>query len=215
MFVWEIMDYKAKDLNNIPSAEDVAKPETSEPVIEAQEAINEEKDIPESALQHSIAQTADDGSHVFMEKTLSYPYSVYLGSFSTIKKVKKASAYYSEMGLSSYWTKVDLGKKGIWFRLFTGWFKTKKEADEFIKIRQIKDAESKQTKYTILIGIYTSEEEFDKQKNILEKLEYSPYFMSEANVYRLYVGAFDQKSKAEEQNSELANNGIPARLVER
>jgi len=67
-----------------------------------------------------------------------------------------------------------------------------------------------------MVGIYTSVEELGKQKAILEKLEYCPYVISDTeNVFRLYVGAFYQKDRAEEQNSDLMLNGIQSEIVER
>ena len=65
------------------------------------------------------------------EKIDSYPYSLQLGSYNTLKRADKAVSNFSAMGLSPYKVKVDLGEKGIWFRVFTGHFKTWSEAKKF------------------------------------------------------------------------------------
>jgi cell division septation protein DedD len=65
------------------------------------------------------------------EKIDSYPYSLQLGSYATLKRADRAVSNFSAMGLSPYKVKVDLGKKGIWFRVFTGHFKTRNEAKKF------------------------------------------------------------------------------------
>ncbi len=147
---------------------------------------------------------------------LSYPYSVHLGSFRTLKRVQKAESIYRKMGLSPYWIKVDLGNKGVWYRVFTGWFKNKEEADAFIKENQIAGASSKRTRYATLIGTYTSEETLEMKRLALSELGYSPYMIDGINgEYRLYSGAFFQKVSAEKHSANLASKGIQSQAVER
>ena len=149
-------------------------------------------------------------------KKLSYPYSIYLGSYGSITKVKNAASDFSEKEIATYWTKLDLGEKGIWFRLFTGCFQNREDADLFIRKHELKEAESRLTKFTNLIGVYKTKEDTDNQKEQLEKLGYSTYIISDAkDAHRLYIGAFYQKSRAEEQKRDLERNGIQSELVER
>jgi len=146
----------------------------------------------------------------------SYPYSIYLGSYNTDEAVKKAKSDYEEMGLSPYWVKADLGEKGIWFRLYANYFQTREETDKVIETKQLSGTESKKTNYVNLIGIYSSEKEVSSQKEIIEKLGYSPYIITDnINSFRLYVGAFYQRDMAEEQNAELLQKGIQSKVVER
>jgi len=149
-------------------------------------------------------------------KALSYPYSIYLGSFSTLEVLQKALSKYRTIGMSPYWVKVDLGDKGIWYRLYSEYFQTRREADGFIKVKKIPEAEPRKTKYANLIGDFTSEEALDNKRKALLDLKYSPYVISEdKNAFRLYVGAFYQKVRAEKQNADLASKGIQSQLVER
>jgi hypothetical protein len=162
------------------------------------------------------SEKPDRISGIFKKKILSFPYSVYLGSYSGMANVTKASSDYEEMGISCYWIKLDLGDKGVWYRLFTGYFKTREEADEFIETSKMQGAESKITKYANLIGTFTDKEDIEKYKNRLEEKGYSPYIINDAeDTYQLYTGAFYQKNRAEEQNSDLALDGIESELVER
>jgi hypothetical protein len=205
-----------RESKDIPTEEDVADQEIEQSMNEVQEEIKGIIDISENEQQLHVEQNIDRVSEVSKEEILSYQYSVYLGSFRTITKVKEASDRYFEMGLSPYWVKLDLEDKGIWFRLFAGYFQTREEADEFIKKRKIKGAESRRIRYANLIGFYTSKEEIERQKAILEKLGYSPYIISDTEKnFRLFLGAFYQRIRAERQNTHLANNGIPSQLVER
>jgi hypothetical protein len=117
--------------------------------------------------------------------------------------------------LSPYWIKLDLGDKGTWFRIFAGYFQTRKGADTFIKVKKIGGAESRHTKYANLIGTYTSAGVLDKKQTALLELGYSPYVINDKKVFRLYVGAFYQKVRAEKQNAALAFKGIQSQLVKR
>jgi hypothetical protein len=149
-------------------------------------------------------------------KASSYPYSVYLGSFRTMKGVHRTVVQSRKYGLSPYWIKIDLGEKGTWFRIFAGYFETRKGADDFIKVKRIGGAASRHTKYANLIGNYTSAEALDRKQTTLLELGYSPYVINDKNAeVRLYVGAFYQLVRAEKQNAALAAKGIQSRLVRR
>jgi hypothetical protein len=109
---------------------------------------------------------------------------------------------------------VDLGEKGVWFRIFTGYFPNKAEANAYINKKQIANASAKRTAYANLIGVFHSQHELDRKKVTLSKLGYSPYVISGINGESLlYAGAFYQKGRAEKQHTRLASNGIRSRVV--
>jgi hypothetical protein len=191
--------------------------EMKNPDIQASRQLKEEIspviDEPPSVVSAPVSDKVIPSEEV---QSLSYPYSIYLGSYDSIESVKKATMDFEEIGLTPYWIKIDLGEKGVWFRLFADYFQTREDADRLIKTKQIPDAESKKTSYVNLIGIYSSLEEVSSQKEVIENLGYSPYVISDnESVFRLYVGAFYQKDQAEEQNSELLQKGIQGKVVER
>jgi cell division septation protein DedD len=149
-------------------------------------------------------------------KALSYPYSIYLGSYRTLVHAKKAISKYQERGLSPYWVKLDLGSKGVWFRVFAGYFRERDQANEFIEEEKIEEAESRHTKYTNLVGVFESQKELDEEKIRLSTFEVCPYAIPGPNgQFRLYVGAFYQKARARRQHAELASKGIHSQIVER
>lgn len=150
------------------------------------------------------------------ESALPYPYSVYLGAYKTTERAERAISIYRNKGLSAYWVKVDLGDKGIWYRVFTGYFKDQNEAEAFIRRKRIADAKAKRTKYATLIGIYATETDAQKEFLALSRLGYSPYVIEmDSGEFQLYVGAFYTKSGAEIQRSDLASKGVQSRVVER
>jgi len=151
-----------------------------------------------------------------VEKEISYPYSIYLGSFSDLKGTQKAVSSYQKTGLSPYWIKIDLGEKGVWFRLFAGYFEKRDLADAYIKENKIKGAESRKTIYANFTGSYESEYDLNTKSLALTELGYSPYVIPGTNgVSRLYTGAFYQKVRAEKQNAELLSKGIQSQVVKR
>ena len=145
----------------------------------------------------------------------SYPYSVYLGSYGTHERLQKAVNEYGSGGLSPYWVQVDLGRKGIWFRLFTGAFKTREEADAFIREHRIDGAFSRHTKYAVLIGTYRSEEQLQMERMELRAMGHSSYEVKGEKVFGLFSGAFYQVARAQKQKESLASKGIRGEVVER
>jgi cell division septation protein DedD len=150
------------------------------------------------------------------ESLLPYPYSVYLGAYKTPERAEKAISLHRNKGLSAYWVKVNLGEKGVWHRVFTGYFKDQNEAEAFIKRKRLADAQAKRTKYATLIGVYATEAGAQKEFLVLSKLGYSPYVIeTNSGESQLYVGAFYTHAGAEEQRIDLSSKGIQSRVVER
>jgi protein-S-isoprenylcysteine O-methyltransferase Ste14/cell division septation protein DedD len=145
----------------------------------------------------------------------SYPYSVYLGSYGTHERLQKAVKDYGSVGLAPYWVQVDLGEKGIWFRLFSGAFKTREEADAFIREHQIDGAFSRHTKYAVLIGTFRSEKQLNMERMELRAMGHSAYDVRGENVFGLFSGAFYQAARAQKQEESLASKGIRGEVVDR
>jgi cell division protein FtsN len=127
---------------------------------------------------------------------LLFPYSVLLASYRTLKTAERGLAIYREKGLSPYWVRVDLGDNNVWYRVFTGHFKGREQAEAFIKENRLVEARSKKIKYANLVGVYTSENALNAKLLELSTLGYCPY------------------QGAETQRSELIANGIQCQVVE-
>jgi hypothetical protein len=161
-------------------------------------------------------EVSASGSSLPAKPPVSYPYSIYLGSYGSSERAKKAMSRYEKKGLSPYWVEVDLGDKGIWFRIFTGYFPNREEAEAYINEKQITEAKSRRTRYANLIGVYISQSGLNRTRLALSKLGYSPYVIAGVNGESLlYAGAFYQKKRAEEQHTRLASKGIRSRVVSR
>jgi hypothetical protein len=197
-----------------PVTEKYSPPSRSEP---KHEEGNVRADTRSGSARHlSEAEVPQKGGKISQENTIHYPYSVYLGSYRTAERLEKAISVYQRKGLSPYWAKVDLGDKGIWFRLFAGYFTTKEAAENYIKSNHIAGAEPGSTKYVVYHGKYRSADELKERTRELISLGFCPYTVKGADgKILLYSGAFDHKEFAETEQKELASKGIKAEVVER
>ncbi|NNG08199.1 MAG: SPOR domain-containing protein [Desulfobacteraceae bacterium] len=202
---------KEHPLPEDPVKEPVTVTETPEPTPSAPKPAAA-KPAPEIA---SLKEPARD-EQPFQWTEEAYPYSVYLGSYRTREKLQNALTIYGRLGLSPYWVQIDLGKKGKWFRLFTRFFRTRAEADAFIRENRIAGAASKHTKYAVLIGTHKSEKELNMKRRELRAWGYSSYEVKgKSGVSRLYTGAFYQAARAQKHKADLASKGIQGEVVER
>lgn len=146
-----------------------------------------------------------------------YPYSLYLGSYRTRERAKKAISIYSKRGLSPYWVKMDFKEKGIWFRVYAEYFADQEQAERFRQEHQLKEATVKGTQYANLISTYSDETVSLKMKiRSLNGLGYSPYVVEgHGGKLRLFVGGFLKKHRAVTQHHELESYGITSQVVKR
>jgi hypothetical protein len=206
-----------------------SQPQAPPPPV--QPAVKSEPKAPPAPVQQPVvpkkAETPQTGSQpkqTAVAKTVppvsgsgaSYPYSVYLGSVQGMDYVKKGMSSYESQGLSTYWSKVDLGAKGTWYRLFTGYFRSAQEAEAFIQQKRIKDGEVKETRYSNLIGTFGTKQGGEEKGLALAKMGLSAYWIPGAEgQVRLYSGAFITKEGAEKNQAELNSRGIRSEIVER
>jgi len=145
-----------------------------------------------------------------------YPYSLYLGSFQSLARAKKAIATYSEKGFSPYWVRVDFKNKGLWFRVFHGHFRNREDAKKFARQRGLEETDVKKTEYANLIGTYAQGPELREEMRKLSALGFSPYVVTQPDgTSRLLVGAYITEAGAESQHDILMSSGIRGQVVKR
>lgn len=145
-----------------------------------------------------------------------YPYSLKLSAWRSLKGAQKAISHYKGDGLSPYLVKVDLGKKGVWWRIYMGHYRTQVEAKKVKEANNLIDSLVKRTPYANLIGVFPSRSEMADTFKRLEELGYSPYFIKgEKSTLRLFVGTFCTRKGAEKQNLDMQADGIQTQVVER
>jgi cell division protein FtsN len=146
--------------------------------------------------------------------TVSNPYSLHMGSFKNLELTAKSLEALKEKGLSPYWTRVDLGKKGEWFRVFVGSFTTADKAQAFQEKHGITADRILKTAYAVQIGMYTSKEELDEKISILKKTGHCPYYIEQPqNRYQLLIGAYQTRKAAEEFTARLKKSGLDCEMI--
>jgi type II secretory pathway predicted ATPase ExeA len=186
----------------------------TEAAIPNRETLNEGKN---PVLQVSPQKTEiPEEKRPDTQKTrVSYPYSVLLSSYRALEKAQRALEIYRKMGLSGFWVRVNLGDDKVWYRVFTGHFKGREEAEAFIKEKGLIEARSKKIEYANLVGVYTSDNALNTKLLELSRLGYCPYIIKGIKgASHLYAGAFYTKQGAETQCSELITDGIQCQVVE-
>jgi len=146
----------------------------------------------------------------------AYPFSIKLTYFRQFAKVQKAISTYRASGIQAYWVKVDLGDRGIWYRVFGGYFRTPDDAEALLEQNGLSGAVVKETVFANWIG--ASEDAAIVQEKVKEVSEsgFSPYVIErEDGKYHLYVGAFYTKAGAEELYRDLEVKNIMNKIVER
>jgi len=150
------------------------------------------------------------------EGTSLYPWSLHLGSFRSLEKAKEALSDFIKRGISSYLVKVDLGNKGMWWRVYGGYYKSQEEAQQIKKEFSLSDGLVVKTIYANFIGAFPSRTEMAPMADRLEKMGYYPYSINRTNgKSHLYIGAFAKRDEALEQNNILLAEGIQSHVVRR
>jgi succinoglycan biosynthesis transport protein ExoP len=195
-----------------PVTEKETAPEPSTPQVPpvpVPERIAKKVPAPEASVK-SPAETAPP---VVLSPS---PFSLYLGSFNSLDQARRAVSAYSEKGISPYWVKVDLGEKGLWWRVFAGQFKNLEEAEKFRDEKGLTEAVPKETAYAVLTGVFAESGKVQAARETLEGLGYAPYTLPRGDgKTRLLVGAYITEEGAEQEAGDLKRKGIEGTVVKR
>ena len=149
-------------------------------------------------------------------ETPEFPYSLQLASFPSFDLVQKAHRSYQNMDLPVYFVKVDLGNKGIWWRLYAGYFGSKQEAMKARDRFELTETIIQKTPYANRVGIYAFAHEMSAIRQRLEAMGYSPYVIGAPdNKVALYIGAFITLKGAADLQRELMSGGVATEIMKR
>lgn len=194
-------------------AETILK-KSQEAVATAKQGIQAEKPNPQTSILPG--DKIPEIEEVQGGRLETYPYSIYLGSFKTIDRARRAVSIFQQKGISPYWVKIDLGPKGKWYRVFAGHFQSRDEAEGVAIQIGIGKGNSRHTRYANLIGTYGSEEGLNEMRLTLLGLGYCPYVIEGTDGRcHLYTGAFYQHARAKREHNELTLRGVQSQLVDR
>ena len=161
-----------------------------------------------------VSEAKEEALGVFSRQTIYFPYSVMTGSFRTLQLVDKEISFLKRQGLAPWWTRVDLGKRGIWFRVCVGHFQSAETARDFKETYSLKASKVIKTAYTNKIGDFTSKEEIHNRFKLLKKAGYSPYIIEDPQEgLRLLIGAYVTEEGAMQMARVLKDAGIVGEVV--
>ena len=143
-----------------------------------------------------------------------FPYSLQLSSWPTVEEARERVARHRRAGTKAYHVRVDLGAKGVWWRVFTGYYATIEDAREATETENHPDAIVWKTPYAVLVETSESEREMQTAIGRLEARGFCPYsVIGEDGVYRIYSGAYVTREVAEAHRDALTTRGTAAEVA--
>ncbi len=79
-------------------------------------------------------------------------YILQLGSYKSLATTLRAIDIYSQKDIKAHWNAIDMGKKGVWFRVFTGRYPTITSARNYQKARGLSQARVLLAAWSVLLG---------------------------------------------------------------
>jgi cell division protein FtsN len=128
--------------------------------------------------------------------------------------VKKAMAVLERQALSPYWTRVNLGEKGTWYRVYVGSFETDQAAERFQKRQKLSSSRVLKTNYGVEVGQFSSKSKIGQKLSELQRTGLSPYVIeNSSDRSRVLVGAYVSREGAEEMAHTLQKDGVACQVV--
>ncbi len=148
--------------------------------------------------------------------SVSSAFALQLGSFKTLKQVVRAVSYYKEQNVDAHWHRLNIGSKGKWYRVFTGPFVTKEEAEKFKAHYGLLKSIVLFAPWSVLIDQTSSSENVDHVISLLQDNHYDSYVEKyEDGSHRVLTGVFIKQERAEKLAQQINNLGVLARVISR
>ena len=145
-----------------------------------------------------------------------HPFVIQLGSVKTFKQVTRAVTTYAIRGLDIHWDRVDLGRKGMWYRIFTGHFESKSEALKAKRVHRLKNSSIRFNPWTVLIGQYPESKILTSIQSLLRDNHFDSLIVNSAEETNwLLTGAFATRQGAEKIAKKLHELNFSAEVVPR
>ncbi|MFH0782051.1 MAG: hypothetical protein V2B20_08900 [Pseudomonadota bacterium] len=164
-------------------------------------------------LEQTIERAGDMEIAILPEA--AYPFSILLETFDQKSNAQQAiTQYRQQLGIATFWTKVDLGLSGVKHRLFTGTFPTEAVARTFLARNHLIGKVIKKASYAAEVGVFQDKKELAAIFAKTREAGAFPYILGTASgQFHLFVGAFYTAAGAENQCRELMEKTIPCKAI--
>ena len=163
--------------------------------------IDKKANLPHS--KRSSLQLADERGCISV-KRVTLPYTVQLGVFRSSDVFYNTMASFRERGLNVFWVKCNSNEGKAVYRIVSGNFKTRQQAERYRKKLGIKDSFTTKMPYALLVAKSSSFKEISKIKARLMARGYGCYVVkAEDGRYELLIGMFKTKEEARGELKEL------------
>jgi general secretion pathway protein A len=145
----------------------------------------------------------------------SKPYILQLGSFNTLGTTLRAVDIYSRKGIRVQWNEVQLGEKGLWYRVFAGRFESMDSARHYQESSGLEKARILFAPWTVLIDRAGSAEQIARVRKRIQSRGLDAYAASAQNDrHHLCAGAFVSQSRAETMAQKIhRHTGLTTRVA--
>ena len=148
--------------------------------------------------------------------SVSSAFALQLGSFKNRLDPAGSGSYYKERNVEAHWHQLDIGSKGKWYRVFTGPFVTKEEAEKFKAHYSLPKSIVLFAPWSVLIDQTSSSGDVDHVISLLQDNHYDSYVDKyEDGSHRVLTGVFIKQERAEKLAQQISELGILAKVISR
>ncbi len=168
------------------------------------------------ATEAPLKETKDPAMETVEEPEPEFPYSIRLASYPTLELALHHQSKFREQGIEGYIVKVHLRKKGVWWRLFTGYYRDQDEAMTAKTERHLDASEIIRTRWANLMGVFDDETSTASVRDRVQAAGYDSYVIrDQEGRFKLFTGAFITRRGAEMQQKSLSEKGFDSKIVQR
>jgi general secretion pathway protein A len=145
----------------------------------------------------------------------SRAYILQLGSFNTLATTLRAVDIYTRKGITAHWNEVQMGEKGLWYRVFAGRYESMDAARRFQNTHTLKEAQILFAPWSVLIDRAGSADRIADTRKQVQSRGVDVYTETgDGTRFHLCAGAFVIQSRAQELAQKIhRQTGVAAQVV--
>lgn len=153
----------------------------------------------ESEDQHAVQSPPSQETQAALTKNETRAYILQLGSFNTLATTLRAVDIYAQRNIETHWSEVQMGDKGLWYRVFAGRFASIKAAREYQDKMNLADAQVVYAPWVVVLDLSGTGEPVSAVKDRLRNHGVDSFAVhGKDGKMQLCTGAFVSQGRAEE-----------------